>query len=167
MKQKLFRLADILKDEIKCHEDLLAFAYKKERVIINNNVDELKAITLEEEKIISAIKTHEDERTTVVKALAKSFNCSPKKFTLGVLIEKLDSDIALEFKLIHQELVDLLQKLKRMNERNSRLIKTSLELVSYSMNLYVTLNSGPKVYGNKGSVASTPKRNSLIFDKTV
>lgn len=167
MKQQLFRLADILKDEIKCHEDLLAFAYKKERVIINNNVDELKAITLSEEKIIGAIKEHEEDRTALVKGLAKAFSESPKKFTLGFLIEKLDSDIALEFKMIHRELVDLLKKLKRMNERNSRLIKTSLELVSYSMNLYVTLNSGPKVYGNTGSVASTPKRNSLIFDRTV
>lgn len=167
MKQTLYRLADILREEIAYHEQLLKLANRKERVIINNNVEELKAITLSEEKIISSIRDQEIDRDGVVKKLAKHFKVSAKNFTLGKLIEKLDNDIAIEFRLIHQELTGLLKKLKRMNERNSRLIKTSLELVSYSMNLYVNLGRGPKVYGSSGNIASSRKTNSVIFDKTV
>ena len=165
MKILLERLTEILKEEIRLHTELLSLSRDKECIIINNQVNLLKEMVSREEEIISLIQKEEEARYELMKALALYFKISVKKLTMYKLLELIDVDFSAELKNIHQEILALIKKLKSVNERNGALIKTSLDLVSYSMNLYVSLASQEPVYSAKGRLAKKVKTNFILDEK--
>lgn len=166
MKILLQQLISVLQKEIELHNQLLKLAQEKEMAIINNQISLLQEVTKKEAQVIEGIKEQEQARIEVINQLARYFEISTKDLTMSKLVALIDAEMSGEFKKLHKEIVSLIDKLRRVNERNNSLIKTSLELISYSMNLFINLSAGEAVYNPKGKLAKK-FHSHLIFDKTI
>ena len=127
----------VLGEEERIYSEIIPLAEKKTRIIVKNDLQSLTSITEEEQALVSRISKLEKKRQEVIR-------------NIGVVMDKLKSTISL---------------LAMLNERNQMLIKQSLEMIDFDMNLLQSLRTSPGVgQYNTSSEVELQGENSGMFD---
>ena len=143
----LDELITTLDDELKIYRDLLPLADGKAAVIIKNDVAALERITGEEEKTVEKIAALERKRSGIMKNMRIVLNRERSELKLPELIGLLSGQPESQKKLLElkDELKETLDRLKTINDRNNKLIKESLEINEFQLNIFRSTRS---YYGN-------------------
>ena len=150
-------LIDVLEQESREYEELLALSMRKTPVIVSENLDELSKITDDEQIIVSRINHLDAQRIEAVNDIANVLNKDVANLKIVDLIKMLASRPEEQEKLAtaFDRLRENVRNVKRVNEQNRELIEQALELVQFNMNVLQSMNKAPETANyNKGAYST-------------
>ena len=130
-------LVNTMSEENDIYKELIPIASEKTRVIIKNDLTALQDITDKEQLVVERINALERKREEVIKNIGTVLSRDPATLDMKNLIKIMAKQPAEQKRLaqIHDELAGTLKTLVTINNRNSVLIKQSLEMIEFNMNL--------------------------------
>lgn len=135
----------IMESEDKTYKGLIPVAERKTRIIIDNDLQALQDITEQEQRMIEKINALERKREEVIVNIGTVVNRNPASLDMKTVIKILEKQPEEQKKLsiIHDSLKSTLKVLSQINERNKSLIKQSLEMIEFNMNLIQSTRMSP------------------------
>jgi flagellar biosynthesis/type III secretory pathway chaperone len=153
--------------QIDVHRALLTLSRQKRDAIVHNRIDELNRITGNENKLIKLAEELEAARIEAVNAYMRSkqlyVTAAITVSTLIRFVVRLEDKEALTQR--QQELVRLIEELRRENDLNRQLIEQSLDFIQYSLDLLVVTDDQEAVYRNPSQSVSSAARSALFDTK--
>ena len=144
-------LIDVLGRESTEYEALLQLSQRKTPIIAGGDLAELQKITDEEQELVSRIHNLDRQRAGVTADIADVLNRDVKELKLPNLITMLSARPA-EQQDSHDRLQAAVRGLKRVNEQNSELLNSALEMVEFEMNLLQAAKTAPETANyNRGA----------------
>ena len=139
-------LISVLEEDGKVYEELLELSMKKTPIIVNGDLEGLQKITDEEQTIVAKINRLDAKREDVTKDIANVLNRDVTKLKLANIIQMLAQRPEEQNKLAaaHDRLKTVVGQMTRVNEQNQDLIKSSLEMVEFDLNLLHSMKSAPQ-----------------------
>ena len=138
-------LIKVLGDEEKIYAEIIPLAEKKTRIIVNNDLQSLTGITEEEQLLVGKISKLEKKRREVIRNIGIVMNKKESELNFITIIELLKGQEKEqeELKKLHDRLKSTIELLSVLNERNQMLIKQSLEMIDFDINLIQSLRTSP------------------------
>lgn len=160
-------LIDVLNKENTEYEGLLSLSEHKTSVIVSGNVEELQEILGKEQKFIDTINKLDAEREENVKDICNVLNLSEKGMKIDMIIEMLSRQPKEQEALrqVHAKLKRTLDVLMKVNENNKILLKESMDMIEFELNLAKNSVVAPQT-GNysKGAYEEANMAGSGSFD---
>lgn len=130
-------LIDVLGQENTEYEKLLELSDYKTTAIVNGDVNELQEILLKEQALIDSVNKLEEQRIENVGDICNVLNLKKKDVKLEDIIEVLRKQPKEHDRLeeMNAKLKRTLNQLMKINENNKLLIKESLDMVEFELNL--------------------------------
>lgn len=133
---------------------LIELSKEKTPIIIKGDLPALSDITEREQAVVARIQNLEKKRIQVMKDIAEVTNHRGEELKLTDLIKMMESRPKERDALtnVHDNLRTTLSGMKKINEQNRELIKNSLEMVEFEMNLVQSMRRAPETADyNKGA----------------
>ncbi len=147
-------LITVLTQECDEYETVLGLARSKTPVIVAGDLDALGKITDEEQSHADRLQNLDNARSKVTADIANVINRDVKELKLTALVDMLDKSPEEQKKLseICDRLSTVVHELARVNAQNSELLRSSLEMVDFELNLLNSLKAAPETANySKGS----------------
>jgi len=157
----------VLGDEEKVYAEIIPVAEEKTRVIVNNDLQSLNSITEEEQALIGRISKLEKKRQEVIRNIGIVMNKKESELNFITIIDLLKGQEKEqeELRKLHDRLKRTIDALKLINERNQMLIKQSIEMIDFDINLMQSLRTSPGVgQYNTSSEVEIQGMNKGMFD---
>ena len=137
----------VLGDEEKIYSEIIPIAEKKTQIIVNNDLQSLNSITEEEQGLLGKISKLEKKRQEVIRNIGIVMNKKESELNFVTIIELLNGQEKEqeELRKLHDKLKRTIDILSTLNERNQMLIKQSLEMIDFDINLMQSLRTSPGV----------------------
>ena len=137
----------VLGDEEKIYSEIIPVAEKKTQIIVNNDLQSLNSITEEEQELLGKISKLEKKRQEVIRNIGIVMNKKESELNFVTIIELLNGQEKEqeELRKLHDKLKRTIDVLSTLNERNQMLIKQSLEMIDFDINLIQSLRTSPGV----------------------
>jgi flagellar biosynthesis/type III secretory pathway chaperone len=162
---KWHELYELLDNLIQLHKALYTLAVQKKDVLIKGDVDELVAITRQEQKLIKAVGSAEEARQAVVARLFASLGFTRDNGTITDLIKLTTSaEEKMRLTTYRDELMRIVSELRDANELNQQLLEQSLSFVNMTLNLITDTPENDYIYGNPATEAYR-HTNRMFFNK--
>ena len=155
-----------LKKEQEAYARLLDMSDGKRQTIIKGQVEQLEAITAQEEEISSELKNLENKRTGILRDMAVVLGHDGEQFTVTKVIEQLDAQPKEQQDLTEARdaLVDVATKMQLANAQNSILLQQALEMVEFDLTLFKSLKQAPETANYDNNAYNTGELLSSSFD---
>ena len=139
-------LIDVLDKECTMYEKLLGLSGRKTTIIIQGDLKALAEITDEEQCIINDIQALEKQRVTAMTDIANVLNMDVDSLKLTDLIGVLEKRPVDQKNLAKQRdrLVSVADNVRRVNGQNQELLKSSIEMVEFEMNIIQASKRAPQ-----------------------
>lgn len=139
-------LIDILGQESREYEQLLALTRKKTRIIAGANLEDLQKITDDEQQMVNRISHLEKKRVEVTADIANVLNRDVTQLKLANLIDMMSGRPEEQEKLaaVHDSLKVTVRELQRINDQNKTLLEDALEMVQFEINLLQASKAAPE-----------------------
>ena len=157
----------VLSDEERLYSEIIPVAEKKTRIIVKNDLQSLTSITEEEQALVGRISKLEKKRQEVIRNIGIVMNRKESELNFLTIIDliKGQEKEQEELRRLHDKLKSTIGLLAVINERNQMLIKQSLEMIDFDMNLLQSLRSSPGVGRyNTSSEVEIQDSGSGMFD---
>ena len=157
----------VLGNEEKVYAEIIPVAEEKTRVIVNNDLQSLNSITEEEQALIGRISKLERKRQEVIRNIGIVMNKKESELNFITIIDLLKGQEKEqeELRKLHDRLKRTIDALKLINERNQMLIKQSIEMIDFDINLMQSLRTSPGVgQYNTSSEVEIQGMNKGMFD---
>ncbi|MGP1612325.1 MAG: flagellar protein FlgN [Catonella sp.] len=160
-------LIRVLSDEEKIYSEIIPIAEKKTQIIVNNDLQSLTGITEEEQELVGKISKLEKKRQEVIRNIGIVMNKKESELNFITIIDLLKGQETEQEELrnLHDKLKRTIETLDLVNERNQMLIKQSLEMIDFDINLIQSLRSSPGLgQYNTASEVEVQGMSKGIFD---
>lgn len=139
-------LVEVLDKENTEYVALIDLSTEKTTALVKNDIDELQRIMVSEQQIVDRINMLEKDREQTIEDICRVIHVDSKELTVKVLIELLKKQPAEQAKLkeVHTKLKKTLDKMVRLNDNNRALMKQSMEILDFEMNLLKGLKMAPE-----------------------
>lgn len=152
-------LIDTLDKEETEYVTLLDLSKRKTPIIISGDVEKLQKITDEEQIIVDRISHLEKIREQVMSDIADVINRDVKTLKLSYLIQMLEKRPKERdaLALIHDRLKATVGELVMINNQNRELIRQSLDIVDFNLNLIKSMRQAPETgnYNKDAGIAGS------------
>lgn len=158
-------LISILEEECAAYQELLELSIQKTPTIVQGDLEGLQRITDEEQVFVGRINGLDHKRQEVTKDIANVLNKDVTKLKLADIVDLLAARPAEQQLLAkaHDNLKDVVGRMARINEQNRELIRSSLEMVEFDLQLIHSMKSAPQTANytraafNQGATIGTGK----------
>jgi len=139
-------LVDVLDKECTMYEKLLGLSSRKTSIIVKGDLKALAEITDEEQYVIGDIQGLEKQRVTAMTDIANVLNMDVNSLKLTDLIKVLEKRPADQKNLALQRdrLVAVAGNVRRVNGQNQELLRSSIEMVQFEMNIIQASKRAPQ-----------------------
>lgn len=127
MQQTMEQVAHILKEELDIYRELVEVSERLTDVILNGEIKELDEILRVQQTMIMTLGKLEEERAKAVSGLWRD------DLVMTDLIAEAEGELADRLEGLLEELLKTVEEQKRLNDINSKLIKTNLEYVEFTL----------------------------------
>ncbi len=150
-------LVDVLDKECSMYEKLLGLSSRKTTIIIEGDLKALAEITDEEQCVVSGIQSLEKKRVTAMKDIANVLNMDVNSLKLTDLIQVLQKRPVDQRNLAVQRdrLVKVADNVRRVNGQNQELLKSSIEMVQFEMNIIQAAKTAPQTANYSRAAGTT------------
>ena len=150
-------LVDVLEKECAMYEKLLGLSSRKTSIIVKGDLKALAEITDEEQFVISDIQGLEKQRVTAMTDIANVLNMDVNSLKLTDLIKVLDKRPTDQKNLALQrdKLVTVADNVRRVNGQNQELLKSSIEMVQFEMNIIQASKTAPQTANYSRAAGTT------------
>ena len=148
LKEELLR---IISDECAVYEKLLILMKEKTDILVKNDVNALRKNTESVNQLLSDLEDLEAKRKEAVLGISQEEQISPEELTITKLT-RLWPETPLE--QLQNRLQAAMTELKKINERNQKLVNQAQDLFSFMRNLfYSAFAQGPTTgYTSEGKI---------------
>ncbi len=161
-------LINSLNAEKAIYEELIPVSEKKTRVLVQNDLEELKKITAQEQLLVDKAGMIGRRREETIKNIGIVLNKKPEELDLTTLIKLLAKQPGEKKALttLHDSLRIIMKRLVEVNERNKDLIENSLEMIEFQMNFIQStrMSPGNNNYNRNATNSYTADYGSSGFD---
>jgi len=156
--QLIGNLVKVLSEELKLYRYILDLSKGKTDIIINGDIDKLSNITDEENKFVIRIGKLEELREKIVYGLSKSMGIDYNKLNISKILQDIDSATAKNIEKLKSEIKNVMNEFKDINDLNGKLLKNSLDIVNFSINLISNVSDVSNNYSKSGQMDSARKK---------
>ncbi len=134
-------LIEVLEQENTEYETLMLLSKEKTPVIVKGDLEKLQRITVVEQEFVAKIRNLEKKRIDVMQDIGNVLSRDPETTKITDIIELLSKQPAEQKRLseIHDKLLTTLNNFKQFNDINDNLLKESLEIIDFNLNLVTSL----------------------------
>lgn len=160
-------LISVLEEECEIYDKLLPIAEEKTNVIIKNDLETLRKITIQEHETVDKISALERKRERVIFDIATVLNQDKNTLNLTKIVELLEKQPKEQRRLgeLHGRLKTTVSRLVDVNFQNKSLIEQSLEMIEFNMNLIQSTRTLPGNNYTKGATTiDAPSLQTGTFD---
>ncbi len=165
MSKSVEQLIMTLNKEYEIYEEVLKLAKEKKRVVIDGRIKELDAITRKEQSIIFNLGKIDKVREALTINISKELRIEVFK-NVTELSQYLEGDLKDQILEVRDKLVDIVEKVKKANDLNNKLIQQSLEYIEFNKNLLTSMETKGITYGSMADEKEVKTKNNL-FDARV
>lgn len=139
-------LISIMDDENREYKRLLDLSNNKTTAIVQGNVEQLQTIFGQEQKLIDDLNRIETQRMACVSDICKILHLSPSEVRVKQIVQMLEKKPkehdALEKSYL--ELKKTVSQLADVNENNKLLLKESMDMIEFEINLARNASMAPQ-----------------------
>lgn len=161
-------LINVLEQENKEYETLVLLSKEKTPVIVKGDLEKLQRITEVEQEFVGKIRNLERKREEIMADIGNVLSRDPKTTKVTDIIELLSKQPVEKKRLseVYDKLKVTLENIKQYNDINANLIKESLEIIEFNLNLVTSLyqDTGISNY-NKNAQSVSAIGATGVFDK--
>lgn len=161
-------LITTLEEEIRLYEALSKESMAKTPVIVANNLERLSEANAREQKIVDEITAVSHRRNQALTEIATVLGKDAKTITVSEVIKMMEKQPDFQHPLIElkDKLLKQVEDLRQINLHNQELLRESLEMTEYSINLLQSMNQAPETanYNGASYSGSTLGSNRSSFD---
>ncbi len=164
----IYELIEVLEGQQECYEGLLTLAKYKQDAVVSKNLELLQEIVTTEEQFVGRVNILDKKREVLLKDIAIVTGMDYNKLNVSSIIEKLGSENETSQKLlkIKEDLMAIIEELRKQNELNTMLIDQSLEFVDFTLNAIGSTKGFTHVGSyNRPGVDPSLERQQSFFDK--
>ena len=150
-------LIEVLDQECTMYEKLLGLSSQKTTVIVQGDLKALAEITDEEQYVIGNIQSLEKKRMEAMKDIANVLNKDVNSLKLTDLIEVLEKRPIDRKNLAEprDRLVGVAGNVRRVNGQNQELLRSSIEMVQFEMNIIQASKRAPETANYSRALGTT------------
>lgn len=139
-------LIDTLDKENSEYKILIELSREKTPILIKGDLEALNKITEKEQEVVARIQKLEKTRMLAMKDIAEVTNSNAEELKLQNLIKMMSGRPKERDALtrLHDELKTTLRNMELINDQNRDLIKSSLEMVEFEMNMLQSMRMAPE-----------------------
>lgn len=160
-------LTQVLENETVEYKKLTGLSGDLKEALIESDVSAVERLTAAQEQVSNEIQSLECRRTRIMNDIAVVLNKKPEELKVSMLEETLASQPALQQRLaaVRTELKQTMDELKRINHTNQALLRQSMELLEFDLNLFRSMRQAPETANyNKSAVNTGDLLGSGGFD---
>lgn len=133
-------------------------ALLKKDALIQNNLQELDAVTLQEEQLLLQLSVIEEKRLTLIAQVSETIGRDAVKLTLAELTQ-----IYPELSSVYTELENIIEELRKVHNINTQLIDQALKTVNFTVNMLAPDDTN--IYKNPEQKEASATKLHLIDKK--
>ena len=157
-----------LEEESALYDALTKESMAKTPVIVANDLERLSEANAEEQKIVDEITTVSHRRNQALTEIATVMGRDAKTITVSEVIKMMEKQPEFQHPLIvvRDKMLKQVETLKQVNIHNQELLKESLEMTEYSINLIQSIKQAPETanYSKGNYSGSTLGASYSSFD---
>ena len=160
-------LTKVLESETVKYKELLDLSESLREALIESDVHSVERLTANQEEVSNEIQSLEHRRARIMNDIAVVLNKDPKSLKVSDLEMSLASQPALQAQLssVRSDLRDTMDSLKQVNRVNQTLLRQSMELLEFDLNLFRSMRQAPETANyNKSAVNTGDLLGSRGFD---
>ncbi|ABR46951.1 conserved hypothetical protein [Alkaliphilus metalliredigens QYMF] len=164
MSKSIEQLKEALIQENKMYEAVLEMAEEKTEVIVQGQVKELEKITELEQQYMAKMGAFEKVRRSIFANMSEELGIK-EPTSVSELLLFLKEPVGEEIDTLRNNLLETIEGLTKVNERNEKLIHQSLEYIHFNLKIMTDSNGDGNEYGHKANEKQKTKTN--FFDMRV
>ncbi|MBR1865190.1 MAG: flagellar export chaperone FlgN [Lachnospiraceae bacterium] len=157
-----------LEEESSLYEELRKESLAKTPVIVANDLQRLQEANAREQKVVDEITSVSHRRNQALEEIATVLGKDARTITVSEIIHMMEKQPEFQHPLIavRDKMLRQVEALKQVSVHNQELLRESLEMTEYSINLLQSVNQAPETANyNKGSYSGvTLGSNRSSFD---
>ena len=160
-------LTQVLENETVEYKKLVELSEGLKEALIESDVPSVERLTAAQEEVSNGIQSLETQRARVMNDIAVVLNKKPEELKVSMLEESLAGQPALQERLaaVRTELKQTMDELERVNQTNQVLLRQSMELLEFDLNLFRSMRQAPETANyNKSAVNTGDLLGSRGFD---
>ncbi len=161
-------LIEALEEESVLYDKLTKESMAKTPVIVANDLEKLAKANADEQKIVDEITAVSHKRNQALTEIATVMGKDAKTITVSEVIKMMEKQPEFQHPLIvvRDKMLKQVAILKQVNLHNQDLLKESLEMTEYSINLIQSMNQAPETanYSKGNYSGATLGANYSSFD---
>ena len=160
-------LTQVLENETVEYKKLIELSDNLRKALIESDVSTVEQMTAAQEDVSNGIQSLESRRARIMNDIAVVLNKKPEELKVSMLEESLAGQPALKERLatVRTELKQTMDELKRINHTNQTLIRQSMELLEFDLNLFRSMRQAPETANyNKSAMNTGDLLGSRGFD---
>ena len=160
-------LTQVLENETVEYKKLVELSESLREALIASDVPAVERLTADQEEVSNGIQSLESRRARIMNDIAVVLNKKPEELKVSMLEETLAGQPALQQRLaaVRTELKQTMDELKRVNQTNQVLLRQSMELLEFDLNLFRSMRQAPETANyNKSAVNTGDLLGSRGFD---
>ena len=160
-------LTQVLENETVEYKKLVELSEGLKEALIESDVPSVERLTAAQEEVSNGIQSLESRRTRIMNDIAVVLNKKPEELKVSMLEQSLAGQPALQERLaaVRTELKQTMDELKRVNQTNQVLLRQSMELLEFDLNLFRSMRQAPETANyNKSAVNTGDLLGSRGFD---
>lgn len=160
-------LLEVLGEEEKEYQTLIALADVKSQAIIKADIEKLGEVTTQEQDAASTLLNLSNKRARVLDDMATVLGKDPAKMTINKMIGYLENQPEEQKKLSERRdrLLEAGTQMQRLNRQNETLLKQALEMVEFDLTLLKSMRQAPETANyNKNAYNTGDLLGSSGFD---
>lgn len=157
------KLILLLNRTLALYQTLLESGRKKREILAEADARQLELLTNREDVLLIEAGKLEIERVTLVQKIA--VRLAVDEASLSCLCQYAESETASKLQNLSGQLAQVTQELVKTNEINTKLIRQSLELINFNINILSQSSVGP-TYAPQGR-STAPGAGRILLDAKV
>ena len=160
-------LTQVLENETVEYKKLIELSDNLRKALIESDVSTVEQMTAAQEEVSNGIQSLESRRARIMNDIAVVLNKKPEELKVSALEETLAGQPLLKERLAtaRTELKQTMDELKRINHTNQTLLRQSMELLEFDLNLFRSMRQAPETANyNKSAVNTGDLLGSRGFD---
>ena len=150
-------LTQVLENETVEYKKLIELSDNLRKALIESDVSTVEQMTAAQEEVSNGIQSLESRRARIMNDIAVVLNKKPDELKVSMLEETLAGQPALKERLaaVRTELKQTMDELKRVNHTNQTLLRQSMELLEFDLNLFRSMRQAPETANYNRSAVNT------------
>ena len=150
-------LTQVLENETVEYKKLVELSENLREALIESDVPAVERLTAAQEEVSNGIQSLETKRVRVMNDIAVVLNKKPEELKVSMLEESRAGQPVLQERLaaVRIERKETMDELKRVNHTNQALLKQSMELLEFDLNLFRSMRQAPETANYNRSAVNT------------